>query len=42
MANRRQPTLEDMRRLGAADGSALAAALAFYVRGPLTQKHIDE
>ncbi len=42
MANDPQTTLEDMRRLGAEDGCALAAALAFYVRGALTQKHIDE
>ena len=42
MAIQRQPTLEHMRRLGAEDGRALADALAFYVRGALTQKHIDE
>ena len=42
MANGREPTLEDMRQLGAGDGRALAEALAFYVRGPGMQRHIDE
>ena len=42
MADDREPTLVDMGQLGADDGRALAEALAFYVRGAVTQKHVDE
>ncbi len=42
MAHHRELTPEEMQRLGAEDGRALAAALAFYVRGAVTQKHVDE
>jgi hypothetical protein len=42
MADHREPTPEEMQRLGTEDGRALAAALAFYICGVLTQKHVDE
>jgi hypothetical protein len=42
MVHHREPTPEEMKRLGAEDGRALAAGLAFYVRDAVTQKHVDE
>ena len=42
MPTQREPTAREMQRLGAADGRALARALALSVRGALTQRHVDQ
>ena len=41
MANDQEPTVEEMRELGAQDGRALAEALASHVPGGITEEQAD-